>query len=194
MTPRYTKAIHFAAMVHENQQRKGTAIPYIVHPVAVAALVAEYGGDEDQQIAALLHDVLEDGGPHHAPDIEHQFGQRVLSIVKACTDGVPDAAGKKPPWATRKQEYLEHLAVASDDVLLVSGCDKLSNAQAILSDLGNIGHAVFERFTAKREGTIWYYTRLSRIFTERGTPIAKKLSQAVDRISTFPSEYVVLVP
>lgn len=187
MTPRYTQAIHFAAMVHEGQKRKGTAIPYIVHPVAVAALVAEYKGDEDQQIAALLHDVLEDGGPHHAPEIERLFGSRVLSIVEACTDGVPDATGAKPPWEKRKRDYLEHLAVASDDVLLVSGCDKLSNARAILSDLEKIGHAVFDRFTAKREGTVWYYQELSRIFSERKTPIESALRETVSNVANFPA-------
>lgn len=186
MTPRYTQAIHFAATVHEGQSRKGTAIPYIVHPVAVAALVEEYNGDEDQQIAALLHDVLEDGGPHHASEIDRLFGSRVLAIVQACTDGVPDANGVKPPWETRKREYLEHLAVASDDVLLVSGCDKLSNAQAILSDLEKVGIAVFDRFTAKREGTVWYYQELSRVFSQRGTPVAKLLEETVGNVETFP--------
>ena len=187
MTPRYTNAIHFASTVHEGQKRKGTSIPYIVHPVAVAALVAEYGGDEDQQIAALLHDVLEDGGPHHAQDIYEKFGRRVLSIVQVCTDGVPDKDGIKPPWEKRKKEYLGHLAEASEDALLVSGCDKLSNAQAILGDLEKVGQCVFDRFTAKREGTIWYYNELSDIFFKRGTPIATALKETVDRITNFPT-------
>lgn len=185
MTPRFTSALHFAATVHEGQRRKGTAIPYIVHPVAVAALVAEYNGDEDQQIAALLHDVLEDGGPHHAPEIERLFGSRVLAIVQACTDGVPDADGEKPPWETRKRHYLKHLAAASEDVLLVSGCDKLSNAQAILSDLEKIGIAVFDRFNAKREGTVWYYQELSQIFSQRGTPVSKLLGETVGKVASF---------
>ena len=187
MTPRYTQAIHFAAVAHEGQRRKGTSIPYIVHPVAVAALVAEYGGDEDQQIAALLHDVLEDGGPHFAPDIERQFGQRVLSIVQACTDGVPDANGVKQPWEIRKRDYLKHLASASDDMLLVSACDKFSNAQAIVADLQTIGWAVFERFTAKRDGTIWYYQELSRVFSERNSPVASALKETVNKMVGFPN-------
>lgn len=148
MTPRFTRAIALAARAHEGQARKGTPIPYITHPVAVAGLVAQYGGDEDQQIAALLHDVLEDGGPQYAAEIEKEFGPRVLSIVEGCTDGTPDAAGEKAPWADRKKAYLEHLAAAGEDVWMVSGCDKLSNARAILDDLVAIGPAVFERFTA----------------------------------------------
>jgi (p)ppGpp synthase/HD superfamily hydrolase len=135
MTPRYTEAIGLAARAHEGQVRNGTGVPYITHPVAVAALVAQYGGDEDQQIAGLLHDVLEDGGPHYAEEIGRCFGPRVLRIVEACTDGVPDATGRKPPWKERKVRYLEHLRREPDDVLLVSGCDKLHNGRSILDDL-----------------------------------------------------------
>ena len=98
MTPRFTKAITLAAEAHEGQERKGTGIPYITHPVAVAALVARYGGDEDQQIGALLHDVLEDAGEDWALRIA-EFGDPVLSIVRSCTDGTPDAVtGEKAPW------------------------------------------------------------------------------------------------
>lgn len=183
MTPRFTRAIHLAASAHEGQRRKGTPIPYITHPVAVAGLVAQFGGDEDQQIAGLLHDVLEDGGPHFAPVIANDFGPRVLAIVEGCTDGTPDEAGKKAPWEDRKRAYLEHLAEADDDVLLVSGCDKLSNARAILDDLLAIGPAVFERFTAKQAGTLWYYRELARIFTERQAPMAVALSATVDDIA-----------
>ncbi|PUE46144.1 phosphohydrolase [Limnohabitans sp. 2KL-1] len=181
MTPRYTQAIALAARAHEGQNRKGTPIPYITHPVAVAGLVAQFGGDEDQQIAGLLHDVLEDGGPQFAPEIAQIFGPRVLAMVEGCTDGVPDAAGEKAPWAERKQAYLSHLAQASADVLMVSGCDKLSNARAILDDLLNpaIGPQVFDRFTAKKEGTLWYYSALSRIFTERQAPVATALAVTV---------------
>jgi (p)ppGpp synthase/HD superfamily hydrolase len=182
MTPRFTKAISLAARAHEGQNRKGTPIPYITHPVAVAGLVAQFGGDEDQQIAALLHDVLEDGGPQYAAEIEREFGLRVLTIVEGCTDGVPDAAGKKPPWAERKQDYIAHLASAEFDVLLVSGCDKLSNARAILDDLVSIGTTVFERFTAKKDGTLWYYAELSKVFTNANAPMANQLAIAVSQI------------
>lgn len=183
MTPRFTRAIHLAACAHEGQSRKGTPIPYITHPIAVAGLVAQHGGDEDQQIAGLLHDVLEDGGAHYAPIIARDFGPRVLSIVEGCTDGTPDEAGNKAPWEERKRIYIAHLAEAKDDVLMVSGCDKLSNARAILDDLVAIGPSVFERFTAKKAGTLWYYQELSKIFTERGAPMAKALGATVDEIT-----------
>jgi (p)ppGpp synthase/HD superfamily hydrolase len=179
MTPRYTQALTFAARVHEGQRRKGTAIPYITHPVAVAALVAQYGGDEDQQIAALLHDVLEDGGPEHAGPIAEQFGARVLTLVEGCTDGTPDASGRKAPWAERKAAYLSHLGEATDELLLVSASDKLSNAQAIVADLHAIGVAVFDRFSAGQTGTLWYYGQLQAIFERRDSPIAPVFSATV---------------
>ena len=103
MITRFNQALALATEAHAGQIRKGTkntqgfAVPYITHPVAVAALVVRYGGDEDQAIAALLHDVLEDGGPQWAEPIEAQFGVRVMAMVRSCTDGVPDATGKKPP-------------------------------------------------------------------------------------------------
>jgi len=179
MTPRFTAALALAARAHEGQARKCTVIPYITHPVAVAGLVAHYGGDEDQQIAALLHDVLEDAGPEFLPEIRNRFGDRVLRIVVECTDGMPDASGQKAPWAQRKESYLAHLARVGDDTLLVSACDKLSNARAILDDLHEVGTAVYERFTAKKEGTLWYYTELARIVETRHSPVAPMLTLAV---------------
>lgn len=182
MTPRYTKALLLAAEAHEGQERKGTDIPYITHPVAVAALVARYGGDENQQIAGLLHDVLEDGGMQFEPRIA-EFGERVLSIVRACTDGTPDAAtGKKAPWRERKEAYLAHLSESSDASLLVSACDKLHNIQSIHLDLIETGVGVFERFTASRDETLWYYRSLVEIFKARNVKPAEAISAEYEQI------------
>ena len=125
---------------------EGTGIPYLTHPVAVAGLVARYGGDEDQQIAGLLHDVLEDAGAAWESRIA-AFGPRVLAIVGGCTDGLPDSAtGQKAPWKLRKETYLAHLTQTPGDALLVSACDKLHNAESILIDLTETGPGVFDRF------------------------------------------------
>ena len=179
MTLRYTRALLLAAQAHEGQRRKGTAIPYITHPVAVAELVARHGGDEDQQIAALLHDVQEDAGAHHAAAIAEQFGARVLDIVEALTDGVPDATGTKAPWLQRKQAYLARLADKPDDVLLVAGCDKLHNTGDLLRDLETIGSTVFGRFNASQTQTLWYYAEMARVFTQRGCPTAEAMNRTV---------------
>ncbi|MBK7929569.1 MAG: HD domain-containing protein [Bryobacterales bacterium] len=181
LTPHFAAAVALASQAHATQLRKGTNTPYIAHPLAVAALVIEFGGDEEQAIAALLHDVLEDAGPHYAAPILAQFGPRVLAIVESCTDGVPDSSGVKPPWLERKQAYLDHLAHTSPDALLISACDKLHNARAILDDLRDpaIGLSVFARFSPTTAQTLWYYAELSRIFTQRHSPVAPKLAATV---------------
>lgn len=169
----FNAALAMAAEAHRGQIRKGThnalglPLPYITHPVAVATLVQRYGGDEAQILAALLHDVLEDGGPAWREPIRAAFGDGVLALVQFCTDGEPDAAGHKPPWRARKEAYLAHLRAATGPGLLVSACDKLTNLQAILLDLTEIGESVWERFTAGREGSLWYYAELVEAFTGR---------------------------
>jgi (p)ppGpp synthase/HD superfamily hydrolase len=184
MTDRFNRALQLAIEAHAGQVRKGTenavglALPYITHPVAVAALVQRYGGTEDQVIAALLHDVLEDGGPQWARPIREAFGAEVLELVEFCTDGLPDETGRKPPWRERKEAYLEHLREADGPGLLVSACDKLANLQAILLDLTEVGEAVWARFTGKKAGTLWYYSALVEAFAGR-VPVA--LEQALRR-------------
>lgn len=179
LTERISDALALAVQAHERQVRKGTSIPYVAHPMGVASIALEFGADEDQAIAALLHDVLEDGGPQYGPVIKERFGERVLAIVEGCTDGLPDTSGKKADWGERKRAYLDHLLQASDDVLLVSGSDKLHNARAIVSDLRKIGPDVFSRFTAGRDGTLWYYRTLAEIFERRGATMATMLAAEV---------------
>lgn len=182
LTDRIAQALALAVEAHDGQRRKGTDIPYITHPMAVASIALEHGADEEQAMAALLHDAVEDGGAHYAQRIREQFGNRVADIVQGCTDGVPDATGIKPPWKERKVRYIAHLQHAHEDVLLVSGSDKLHNARAIVEDLLTIGPSVFNRFSASKEQTLWYYETLAGVFTQRGTPVAKALNDTVLRM------------
>ncbi len=180
LTERLSQALAIAIEAHNGQFRKETTIPYIAHPMAVASIALEYGADEDQAMAALLHDAVEDGGAKYAKIIRSKFGDRVADIVDGCTDGIPDVIGEKTVlWKPRKESYLAHLRSASDDVLLVSGSDKLHNARAIVSDLQNIGLRVFDRFSSSKADTLWYYQSLADIFFSRNTPIAKALVEAV---------------
>jgi (p)ppGpp synthase/HD superfamily hydrolase len=197
LTERFTAAVDYARVAHAGQVRKGTHIPYIQHLLGVASLVLEHGGDEDQAIAGLLHDVLEDCGEVHAIAIRDRFGARVLGIVRGCTDGtaegkaaVTDPDARRRDWLRRKQAYLAHLAHASDDMLLVSGCDKLHNARAIVGDLERpeVGSAVFARFTGGRDGTLTYYRLLADLFTQRGTAIAGALEREVERMAVLAGE------
>ena len=145
--------------------------------MSVAALVLEHGGDQEQAIAGLLHDAVEDVGADQEPIIAARFGARVAAVVRGCTDA---DTFPKPPWQARKAAYVAHLEHASDDVLLVSACDKLHNARAIVSDLRTLGPAVFDRFAGGREGTLWYYRTLAAVFDRRlPGPLAVELVQVV---------------
>ena len=178
-------ALALAVQAHEGQVRKSTTIPYISHPMAVCSIALEFGATEDQAIAALLHDAIEDGGIQYANIIKAQFGDHVHNLVQGCTDGTPDASGKKAPWLDRKTAYLQHLEAASDDVLLVSCSDKLHNARAIVSDLINEGPSVFNRFSSTTEQTLWYYRQLASIFNKRKAPPAKALEAAVSQMEAL---------
>jgi (p)ppGpp synthase/HD superfamily hydrolase len=164
--PRFVEAFAFAARLHQEQRRKGADIPYLSHLMSVAALVLEDGGDEDEAIAGLLHDAVEDqGGRPTLEEIRARFGDRVARIVEGCTDSevVP-----KPPWRERKERYLEHLRHAEADVRRVSSADKLHNARSILTDYRRRGDEVFDRFTAGKDETLWYYRSLVAAFGETG--------------------------
>jgi GTP pyrophosphokinase len=165
---RLSAAIAYALEIHATQLRKGTTTPYIGHLLAVTSLVLEAGGDEEQAMAAALHDAIEDVGAAQEAEIAARFGPRVAAIVRACTDAdtLP-----KPPWRARKEAYLRHLETAEPDVLLVSCADKTHNARAIVSDLRNHGPKMMSRFNAGRDGTLWYYAALAAVF-ERRLPCA----------------------
>lgn len=178
LTDRFENALSLAARLHRTQTRKGSGIPYISHLMAVSALVIEYGGDEDQAIAGLLHDAVEDqGGQDTADMIRTTYGARVADIVLACSDSVQQ---DKEDWQWRKDRYIASLATKGEDALLVTSCDKLHNATAILTDLREHGPGVFDRFTAKRTGTLWYYRQLADRLTEiRPGPLSDRLAETV---------------
>lgn len=197
LTDRFTRAVDYARIGHAAQVRKGTTIPYLTHLLGVAALVIEHGGSEDQAIAGLLHDLIEDCGEHHEAIIRAMFGDPVADIVVACTDGTAAGKGehatpeaKRADWLRRKQAYLQHLAEADDAVLLVSACDKLHNAMAIVRDLENpaVGVTVFGRFTGGRDGTLGYYAALGRHFTQAAVAPAPALQAAVERMHAVAGE------
>jgi (p)ppGpp synthase/HD superfamily hydrolase len=187
LTARFEDALGYATRLHAGQLRKGTTIPYVSHPLAVAGLVLEHGGDEDEAIAALLHDAAEDcGGRPVLDDIRVRFGEPVAAIVEGCSDSL--TAGEKAPWWERKTEYLEHLREAPSSVRLVSAADKLHNARAILADYRAIGDALWERFTAKRDGTLWYYGTLVDLFRDLGPHhLAEELTRVVSALHRLVS-------
>jgi len=164
LTYRFEEALVYTTRLHANQRRKSTDVPYISHLMSTAALVLEYGGDEDEAIAALLHDAVEDqGGMPILEEIRNKFGNRVASIVEGCTDAF---VTPKPPWLGRKEGYLQRLRIAPSDVRRVSLADKLHNARSLLASLRLEGSQAWQRFNGGREGTLWYYQALVDIFRE----------------------------
>ena len=165
---RFTSAVDFAGKQHAFQTRKSTHIPYICHPLGVASLVIEAGGDEDQAIGALLHDIAEDcGGEYQLTRIEEMFGERIAAMVRGCSDSLTAEFDIKPAWEVRKEQHLAHLRNASDDVLLVTAADKVHNARSIVTDLQIEGDAVWDRFNAERHQIIWYYNSVFEILKSK---------------------------
>ena len=157
-TARFIEALRVAATMHADGVRKGTTIPYVSHLLATCAIAMEHGATEDEAIAALLHDAIEDVRPVSAVRATiGWFGAEVLRIVEGCTDADTDP---KPEWRSRKEACIAHLAEADRAILLVSASDKLHNARAIVGDLRTIGDQLWSRFTGSRDGTLWYYRAL----------------------------------
>lgn len=167
---RVDAALCFAAQLHHDQERKGSGTPYLCHLLAVAAIAGEAGAGEDEFIAALLHDAVEDqGGKPTLDRIRGLFGDGVADIVAGCTD---TDVMPKPPWRKRKEDYIAHLAHATPSVRLVSCSDKLHNARAIVADVRTRGDQTWEIFKGGKEGTLWYYRALVGAFRAHGAPSA----------------------
>jgi len=184
--PRFREALVYAAEAHQDQLRKGTSIPYVSHLLGVTALVLEDGGDEDEAIGALLHDVCEDqGGRPRLEDVHGRFGDRVASIVDACTDSHEDP---KRPWKERKDSYIERVrSTHGEDALRVSLADKLHNSRAILRDFkaADDPEDLWSRFTPGRDCVLWYYQALFEAFRTRiSSPMLEELDAAVTELES----------
>jgi (p)ppGpp synthase/HD superfamily hydrolase len=166
LTERFEEALVFAAHLHQHQKRKTTQIPYISHLMSVSALVLEDGGDEDEAIAGLLHDAVEDqGGKQTLEEVRNRFGDRVAFIIESCSDSF---VKPKPPWRERKDAFLDLLRSAPEDVRRVALADKIHNARSLLISLRKDGKEVWEYFNGGKEGSLWYYRSLLQIFRETG--------------------------
>ena len=188
LTNRFVEALGYAAELHLHQRRKGKGQPYVGHLLGVAAIVIQHGGGEDEVIAALLHDAVEDqGGLPRLDEIREKFGERVARIVDGCTDSY-EVSGEKRDWGERKRAYIEKVAQAPEDVRLVSAADKLANAREVLGDFRVEGDAVFNRFQGRKQGTLWYYRALVDVFRKAGTsPLVEELDRVVTELESLAS-------
>ena len=191
---RYGDALLWAEQLHQEQRRKGKPIPFISHLIAVSALVWEDGGTEDQAIAALLHDAIEDAGQSYA-SIAERFGEGVAAIVQDCTDTAVDwSGGEKEPWLHRKTRFLHGLSALSDTSLLVIAADKAHNACDMVLDARR-DPAMWSKFTAGLEGSAWYLLRVHQQLKNRlpQSRSVERLGEAVTEILAS-EQYRRLVP
>ncbi len=182
LSKRFDDALVLASELHREQTRKGSNVPYISHLLGVASLVIEHGGDEDEAIAALLHDAVEDqGGLPTLERIREMFGEGVAEIVAGCTDAVTEP---KPAWRGRKEAYIRHIREeATPSIRFVSCADKLHNARAILNDYREHGDALWDRFNADVDQLLWYYRSLADAFMETADhALARELDRVVREI------------
>jgi (p)ppGpp synthase/HD superfamily hydrolase len=184
LTARFSQALAYAFELHRAQLRKGSSVPYLSHLLGVAAIALEHGANEDEAIAALLHDAIEDqGGAPVREEIRRRFGGLVADIVDRCTDAdtLP-----KPPWRERKEKYLAHLPHASASVHLISAADKLHNARSLLQDYRAVGESLWERFSGGKSGTLWYYRAVvTALASARRTPIVEELDRVVTTLESL---------
>lgn len=191
LSDRYARAVGYAATIHATDVRKGTNISYMSHLLGVSSLVIEAGGDEDEAIAGLLHDAVEDaGGLPRLADVRQRFGDRVAEIVLACSDSTDEEWKRSVGYWERKQAYLDHLEAATTDprAVLVSIADKVHNARATVTDLERFGVSVLDKFNAPERSMIaQYYGELLRIGVSAGVPDALTipLTLAVERIRAY---------
>jgi GTP pyrophosphokinase len=183
LTARFSEAVRWASLLHSDQPRKGTRIAYVSHLLAVASLVLEDGGDEDEAIAGVLHDAMEDKAVSEA-EIRSRFGGRVARIVVACSDGVGGPRDERD-WRERKEAYLAHLRDPElpDGTLRVAAADKLHNARSILTDLREHGPTVWDRFHAGPADQRWYYEEILAVLAERHEGVTtRELGRVVEAL------------
>lgn len=184
---RLVDAVGFALDAHGPQTRKGTSIPYASHLLQVVGLVFEHGGDVDQAIAAVLHDVIEDCERIRVDDIRRRFGDEVAEIVAACTDLLPgDRPDAKSDWSLRKRDYLARLERADARTHLVVACDKLHNLRTLVADLHVEGPATLRRFNASAEQTRWYHETVREVVAAALPPrLLRELDALLDALRGF---------
>jgi (p)ppGpp synthase/HD superfamily hydrolase len=181
LTQRFADAFAYALGLHAAQTRKVSGAPYVSHLLRVAGIALEHGADEDEAVAALLHDAVEDqGGAKTLEEVRRRFGPRVAEIVAACSD---TDESPKPPWRRRKAAYLAHLGETSASVRLVSAADKLDNVRALVSDFQALGDALWARFHGGRDGTLWYYRSVVDVLKAAPpAPLVQELDRAVAQL------------
>ncbi len=187
LSERFSEALLLACRWHADQRRKLSGTPYVAHLLRVAGIVLEAGGSEDEAIAALLHDAIEDqGGALARAAIHRRFGRNVARIVEQCSDSdrVP-----KPPWRRRKEAFIERLPTVSPSARLVTAADKLDNVCGLIEGHQEQGEQIWRHFHGGCDGTLWYYRAVADVL-RRGAPhpLVDRLHRAVTRLESLAGD------
>ena len=173
----FENSLAFAAQLHADQRRKGSDTPYISHLLAVTAIALDHGATENEAIAALLHDAVEDqGGQETLEEIRRRFGNQVASIVVACSD---TDESPKPPWRDRKDAFVERLRTEPYSVRLVVAADKLHNVRDVLRNYRFHGDDLWSHFKGGRDGTLWYYRAVVGALNQAATPDERQMNALI---------------
>ncbi len=160
------QSIVFATNAHEGQFRKGTQIPYILHPLEAAAIVGTMTTDDEIISAAILHDVVEDTDTT-IEQIKERFGERVAALVASESEDKRENLSPDSTWKLRKQEMIDHLKTAPTEVKMITLGDKLSNIRAIYRDYTAIGDKLWQRFNQKdKREHFWYYSSIAECLAD----------------------------
>lgn len=183
------RALAFALEKHAGQTRKGRDVPYASHPLRVAGLVLEHGGDATQVAVGLLHDVIEDCGVADA-ELERRFSAEVAQAVRALSDVLEgDTPKQKAPWRERKTRFVSRIAEIDARARLVAACDKLDNLSAIVADLETEGLETLERFSGSPRQIRWYYEEVIRALGKDLPPrLRAELGDRLDMLRRFVPE------
>jgi (p)ppGpp synthase/HD superfamily hydrolase len=191
-SPVLDRALALAAIAHREQVRKGTSVPYIIHPTHAAMILLKYQFPEEAVVAAVLHDVVEDTTVALST-LTTSFGATVANIVdqvseKKHAEGDDKGNTHKLPWRVRKQEQLERLRAADALTAAVKAADALHNCQSILRDLSEQGDKLWRRFSGSHADQLWYYTELAELLRRRlhDHAICDELDQAVAELRAWP--------
>jgi (p)ppGpp synthase/HD superfamily hydrolase len=207
LSSRFRDAVTRGLFLHRRQKRKktkeerargDTEVPYAAHLFSVAALAMEHGADEDETIAAFLHDAVEDqGGEELLVELEEIYGPRVAMIIRGCSDSLAAPGEERGEWRARKDRFIEFIRNEADSsVLLVVACDKIHNARSVVTDLARFGTQIFTRFSSGQEGTLWYYRATLNALRSREADmrtglqrlLLDDLERIVDRMERFSAE------
>jgi GTP pyrophosphokinase len=188
LTQRFSEALSWAATLHRSQRRKANPTPYVAHLLAVAAIVLEHGGSEDEAIAALLHDAIEDQGGHATrQQISERFGGRVAAIVEGATES---DLQPKPSWRERKETHLARLLQADRSVQLVVAADKLHNVGSLIADYGRLGEGLWSHFRGGKDGTLWYLRAAAAALPNAPAELIAQLNASICQLERLAAKSV----